>query len=58
MTELLAGSRLVTVEGWGHTARDTRSACADTILEQYLLDQKLPPPDTQCQPGIVPFATG
>ena len=58
MTELLAGSRLVTVEGWGHTARDTNSACADAILERYLLDQTLPRPDTHCQPGIVPFTTG
>ena len=58
MTELLAGSRLVTVEGWGHTVRDTHSACADAILERYLLDQALPPTGATCAPGIVPFTTG
>jgi pimeloyl-ACP methyl ester carboxylesterase len=58
MTDLLAGSRLVTVEGWGHTARDTRSACADAYLERYLLDRALPPRGATCQPGIVPFTTG
>jgi len=58
MAELLAGSRLVTVEGWGHTARDTRSACADAYLERYLLDRALPSRGATCQPGIVPFTTG
>ena len=55
MTDLLPGSRLVTVEGWGHTARDTRSACADAILARYLVDRTLPARDTTCQPGVVPF---
>ena len=56
MNEVLPGSRLVTVEGWGHTARDTRSACANSILERYLVDGKLPAPGITCQPGIVPFS--
>lgn len=56
MSQLLTGSRLVIVEGWGHTTRDTLSACADRILERYLVDRLLPPPGTTCQPGIVPFA--
>jgi pimeloyl-ACP methyl ester carboxylesterase len=58
MVELLTGSRLVTVEGWGHTARDTHSACADRILSDYLVDRTLPPRGTTCQPGIVPFGSG
>jgi pimeloyl-ACP methyl ester carboxylesterase len=58
MVELLPGSRLVTVEGWGHTARDTSSACADRILSNYLVDRTLPPRGTTCQPGIVPFGSG
>ena len=58
MVELLPGSRLVTVEGWGHTVRDTRSACADRILANYLIDRTLPPRGTTCQPGIVPFGSG
>jgi pimeloyl-ACP methyl ester carboxylesterase len=56
MTELLPGSRLVTVEGWGHTVRETRSVCADGILERYLVDGTLPRYGASCQPGIVPFA--
>ena len=56
MTDLLPGSRLVTVEGWGHTARDTHSPCADAILTRYLVDRALPARDTTCQPGVVPFA--
>jgi pimeloyl-ACP methyl ester carboxylesterase len=55
MTDLLQGSRLLTVEGWGHTARDTHSVCADQILERYLVAGTLPPNGTTCPPGIVPF---
>ncbi len=55
MARLLPGSRLVTVEGWGHTARDTRSPCAQAILERYLVDGVLPPRGTTCAPGVVPF---
>jgi pimeloyl-ACP methyl ester carboxylesterase len=58
MTELLPGSRLVTVEGWGHTVRETRSACAERILARYIVDLTLPPRGAICQPGIVPFAAG
>lgn len=56
MTDLLLGSRLLTVDGWGHTARDTGSECADQILERYLVAGTLPPHGTVCQPGLVPFA--
>jgi hypothetical protein len=56
MTDLLVGSSLVIVEGWGHTARDTHSNCANQILQHYLIDQVLPVFGTTCQPGIVPFA--
>jgi pimeloyl-ACP methyl ester carboxylesterase len=56
MTELLPGSRLVTNEGWGHTVRETRSTCADSILARYLIDGTLPQRGATCRPGIVPFA--
>lgn len=58
MSELLSGSRLVTNEGWGHTVRETESACADGILAGYLIDRTLPARGATCQPGIVPFAAG
>jgi hypothetical protein len=56
LTELLIGSRLVVVEGWGHKALRTRSTCADAIVERYLIDGALPARGTTCQPGLVPFA--
>ena len=56
MASLLIGSRIVTVEGWGHTARDTASMCADAIVERYLVTTALPRRDITCDPGVVPFA--
>ena len=57
MSEVLPGSRVVIVEGWGHTARDSQSTCANRILERYLVERILPPRGMTCQPGIVPFAS-
>ena len=56
MSELLPGSRVVIVEGWGHPARESQSSCANRILERYLVDYLLPPRGTTCEPRIVPFA--
>ncbi len=56
VASLLIGSRVVTVEGWGHTARDTASMCADAIVERYLVTTALPHRDVSCDPGVVPFA--
>jgi pimeloyl-ACP methyl ester carboxylesterase len=56
MTQLLPGSSLVIVEGWGHTARATHSACANAIVERYLTMLALPATGTSCQPGRVPFS--
>jgi pimeloyl-ACP methyl ester carboxylesterase len=54
-SELLPGSRLLTLDGWGHTSL-FESACVDRYRDRYLLTQALPPPDTVCQPDHVPFA--
>jgi hypothetical protein len=55
MNRLLLGSRLLTINGWGHTALVTRSACKDDSLERYLIDGTLPRPGAVCPTGIVPF---
>ena len=57
MNRLLRGSRLVTVNGWGHTAAlGTRSACADGTIERYLIELRLPRAGAACPTGVVPFA--
>ena len=49
-------SRRLTVDGWAHTALQTRSACADGVLERYLVRLALPRRGATCQTGVVPFA--
>ncbi|MGJ7441065.1 alpha/beta hydrolase [Aquipuribacter sp. MA13-6] len=53
----LPSSRLVLVEGWGHTALGL-SLCADAITTQYFLTSQVPPQDVVCEqdaPVFVPF---
>jgi pimeloyl-ACP methyl ester carboxylesterase len=52
---LLPRSRLLTLDGWGHTSL-LQSACIDAHVNQYLLSSQVPPPGTVCQPDVVPFA--
>ncbi|MGH2701684.1 MAG: alpha/beta hydrolase [Actinomycetota bacterium] len=58
MKRLLLGSRLLTINGWGHTTLTTRSACKDNSVERYLIDGTLPRPGAVCPTGIVPFVGG
>jgi len=58
MNRVLSGSRLLTVNGWGHTALATRSACKDDGVERYLIQGTLPDPGAICPTGIVPFTSG
>jgi pimeloyl-ACP methyl ester carboxylesterase len=55
MDRLLPRSRRLTVDGWGHTALQTRSACADGALERYLVRLTLPRRGATCETGVVPF---
>ena len=55
MNRLLRGSRLLTINGWGHTALATRSACKDDNVERYLIDGALPRRGAVCPTGVVPF---
>ena len=53
--KLLPGSRLLTLDGWGHTAMFL-SGCIDHNRDRYLLTGVLPPKGTVCRPDEVPFA--
>jgi pimeloyl-ACP methyl ester carboxylesterase len=52
---MLPRSRLLTVEGWGHTSL-YKSSCADAHVNRYLLTGEPPPPSTVCRADVIPFA--
>jgi pimeloyl-ACP methyl ester carboxylesterase len=55
LARLLPRSRLLTLNGWGHTS-EGKSSCIDAHTARYLLTTRVPRPGTVCQPDIVPFA--
>jgi pimeloyl-ACP methyl ester carboxylesterase len=55
LDRLLPRSRLLTLDGWGHTTLFS-SACIDDHVSRYLLTTQVPPLGTVCQPDVVPFA--
>ena len=50
----MPGSRLLTLDGWGHTAMFL-SRCIDRNRDRYLLTSVVPPKGTVCKPDAVPF---
>lgn len=54
-TKLLANARLLTLDSFGHTATGGLSRCIDRRVNRYLIDGKLPPEGTTCQPDRGPF---
>ncbi|MCK7624951.1 alpha/beta hydrolase [Streptomyces sp. RS10V-4] len=51
----LPGSRLITVAGGGdHGQFQNRNACVDGFVEDYLLDEAVPPADTTCAANPLP----
>jgi pimeloyl-ACP methyl ester carboxylesterase len=56
MARQLARTRLLTVEGYGHTVMDNPSACATDHVNRYLIGGIPPPKDTRCEQEIQPFA--
>jgi pimeloyl-ACP methyl ester carboxylesterase len=54
MARQLARGRLLTVDGYGHTALLSPSPCAIRYETRYLISQVLPPRGTRC-PGEQPF---
>ena len=55
LARLLPRSRLLTLDGWGHTSWG-KSSCITAHESRYLLTTQVPPRGTVCQPDIVPFA--
>jgi pimeloyl-ACP methyl ester carboxylesterase len=56
MAGLLPRSRLLTLDGWGHTYAQAGSSCTNAFVNRYLLTIQLPPPGSVCRPDVVPFA--
>jgi pimeloyl-ACP methyl ester carboxylesterase len=50
----LPGSRLLTLDGWGHVALG-KSTCIAGYVDRYLVNLALPPPGTTCRPDQQPF---
>jgi pimeloyl-ACP methyl ester carboxylesterase len=50
----LPGSRLLTLDGWGHVALG-KSTCIAAYVDRYLVNLALPPPGTACRPDQRPF---
>jgi pimeloyl-ACP methyl ester carboxylesterase len=55
LARLLPNSRLLTLEGWGHTSL-FKSACINGHTNQYLLTSRVPPAGTVCAADVTPFA--
>ncbi|MFE6921362.1 alpha/beta hydrolase [Nocardia sp. NPDC057663] len=52
--QAMGTARLVVVtDGYGH---ELIRACAATLRERYLIDLRIPEPDTTCTAGQNPFA--
>ncbi|HEX4702844.1 MAG TPA: alpha/beta hydrolase [Pseudonocardiaceae bacterium] len=58
MSHDLADARLVTVDGYGHTALGNHSGCVDMVESRYFVTGALPPPGTVCRPDQAPFTVG
>ena len=56
MVRRLRRARLLTVEGFGHTAMLNPSDCANSAIVDYLVDGRLPPNGTACPQTVQPFA--
>jgi hypothetical protein len=57
MSGLLGRARLLTIDGYGHTALLNPSTCANDYESAYFLRGALPPPATVCQQDRAPFTT-
>lgn len=55
MSQLLGRARLLTVDGYGHTALLNPSMCANSYSTRYFIDGSLPPKGSRCSQDQVPF---
>lgn len=52
--DLFPGSRLLTLDGWGHVASG-KSACVDAAVDAYLVAGNPPQNGAVCAPDTLPF---
>ncbi|MFD7443797.1 alpha/beta hydrolase [Streptomyces sp. NPDC059909] len=57
MAKELANARLLTHNGYGHTAQVNPSSCIRAHESRYFIDGTLPPVGTTCRPDTPPFST-
>jgi pimeloyl-ACP methyl ester carboxylesterase len=55
MVQELADARLLTLDGYGHTALDNPSSCVGRHAVRYFLDGVLPPVGARCAQDTPPF---
>jgi pimeloyl-ACP methyl ester carboxylesterase len=56
MAKELANARLLTNNGYGHTALINSSSCVNAYESRYFVDGTLPPPGTTCRQDTPPFS--
>ncbi|MGY3205377.1 alpha/beta hydrolase [Streptomyces sp. TE5632] len=56
MVKELADARLLTNDGYGHTALINPSSCVKAHESRYLIDGTLPPVGTTCRQDVPPFS--
>ncbi|PBC76185.1 pimeloyl-ACP methyl ester carboxylesterase [Streptomyces sp. TLI_235] len=56
MAKELANARLLTNNGYGHTALFNPTSCIQAHESRYLVDGTLPPPGTVCEADTSPFS--
>ncbi|MGW0753343.1 alpha/beta fold hydrolase [Streptomyces sp. NPDC002587] len=57
MAAELAGARLLTLDGYGHTALDNPSACVKRHVVRYVVTGALPPAGARCAQDTPPFGS-
>lgn len=55
MSQALGRARLLTVDGYGHTALINPSACVNRYVARYFISGVLPPKGTRCAQNAAPF---
>jgi pimeloyl-ACP methyl ester carboxylesterase len=55
MAAAIPGARLLTVNGYGHTALAAPSACAGAVFDAYTLNGRTPARGTVCKQDVAPF---
>lgn len=58
LAHTLARARLLTVQGYGHTALTNPSTCVIRYESRYFIDGELPPVGTTCRQDLLPFSGG